>query len=356
MNVVGVSINIRAIGNSAIRTIWLARAAVDTKIGHNIGRHFSSPLSVFLHSDMSFTSPPAAAYCSLVNQASASQLVLYNASAYPPLAFPPNSVWVWRGQKWTEVNNPAVATRTNASFAYLGSSVMLFGGQNPSDVFADQENFDGQNWSQIPGNPPFGSPSARAKAMATYLSGPNQVLMFGGAMQNTSLLETWTLNPSSNVWSGPHTLSQPPWRILASLAANSATAIMFGGVVNTGGPVLGDVWAFTNNAWSQLNTTNTPPARMGHAMAFDQSRNQFVLFGGEDANGNLLSDTWIFNLQTLTWEELLPQVFPSGRTGASFCYDSTRGNSILWGGLTANGLSQETFIWNGNLWQLVQGI
>ena len=56
--------------------------------------------------------------------------------------------------------------------------------------------------------------------------------------------------------------------------------------------------------WSLVQTAgNTPAARQGHNLVFDDQSNQLVLFGGVDAGGLRLNDVWLFNITSRTWTE-----------------------------------------------------
>jgi len=43
--------------------------------------------------------------------------------------------------------------------------------------------------------------------------------------------------------------------------------------------------------WMQIQDIG-PPARMNHAMTYDEKRDSIVLFGGADQNTTRLGDTW----------------------------------------------------------------
>src|SRR5262245_11019084 len=75
--------------------------------------------------------------------------------------------------------------------------------------------------------------------------------------------------------------------------------VVFGGILGpiNGGTALGDTWEWDGQKWIPVATgdpsvTTHPSARSGVAMAFDAKRQKVVLFGGKDAQGNTLGDTW----------------------------------------------------------------
>ena len=61
-----------------------------------------------------------------------------------------------------------------------------------------------------------------------------------------------------------------------------------------GDPVL-QLWSWgSSGTWVRIPTAGGPSFRTGFGLAFDQLRRTLVLFGGRDAAGTPLSDTWIW--------------------------------------------------------------
>ena len=58
---------------------------------------------------------------------------------------------------------------------------------------------------------------------------------------------------------------------------------------------LGDTWTWNGTTWTQQYPTTSPPARDGASMAYDPGTGQLVLFGGDDASGGNLNDTWVYS-------------------------------------------------------------
>ncbi len=108
--------------------------------------------------------------------------------------------------------------------------------------------------------------------------------------------------------------------------------------------------------WQQLFPPTSPPARTDHAMAYDTARGVAVLFGGY-INGIAQEDTWEWDSATLTWTERFPAHRPPPRFGAALAYDEARGVYVLFGGV--NSLAQEyndSWEWDGNDWtQMLPG-
>ncbi|MCA8974232.1 MAG: hypothetical protein KDC98_05890 [Planctomycetes bacterium] len=114
-------------------------------------------------------------------------------------------------------------------------------------------------------------------------------------------------------------------------------------------PVAGThVWA--SGAWSDVTPSGQPPARFGHAMAFDATRGTIILWGGQLA-GTVRDDaTWEWN--GVGWTQLAPATVPVARFNHGLAADAT-GRLIGFGGNTATGLSGETWAWDNGDWTLL---
>ena len=81
--------------------------------------------------------------------------------------------------------------------------------------------------------------------------------------------------------------------------------------------------------WLLFN--GSPGARDQHVMAYDEKRPQVVLFGGEDSNGKLLNDTWVWDGSS--WTKETPAHSPSVRLAPAMAYDENHQLTVLFGGL-----------------------
>ncbi len=101
-------------------------------------------------------------------------------------------------------------------------------------------------------------------------------------------------------------------------------------------------------AWTQRSPTGAPSARYGHAMAFDASRGETVLFGGITAGNSFPDDTWLWS--NGGWSHRPPGGGISGRIYHAMAYDSARGRPVLYGGQTNNTTFTDTWEWLGLGW------
>lgn len=96
---------------------------------------------------------------------------------------------------------------------------------------------------------------------------------------------------------------------------------------------LGAIAPASPNTWTDLEPTgDLPPARSGHALAYDPTAGKAFLFGGEDVHA-WYNDTWAYDCAGNAWTDQAPVGdVPSGRSWISMAYDPVGGKVILFGG------------------------
>jgi hypothetical protein len=118
-------------------------------------------------------------------------------------------------------------------------------------------------------------------------------------------------------------------------ASNWNCMVMFGGY---NGSTLGDTWSLTTSfpgvQWTQMFVQGAISPRQSHAMAFDQRRDRLVVFGGADANGQFLGDTWELAPAAFGWQwiQRTPTQSPPRRWQHKMDYDPARGVVVMTGG------------------------
>jgi hypothetical protein len=212
--------------------------------------------------------------------------------------------------------------------------------------------------------------------------GSNEVvLMDTGAYPGVSnfLNETWTFNGTDWTNTGTTLIDANgplPGRINMVMAYDGYNVMLYGGqgdsstvgylsdtwtwngtawskkspaTVPFGRNFKNDTWSFNGTTWTQLNPATSPSARAGHCMAYDQTNNVWVLFGGMNEYYRL-PETWTFN--GTTWTQAAPATSPSGLTWAQMCWDTQSGRILLFGGYSAtdNFAAADTWSWNGTTW------
>jgi len=117
----------------------------------------------------------------------------------------------------------------------------------------------------------------------------------------------------------------------------------------------GTTFRWSNNSWQSL-PASTPP-HGGFRVAYDESRQRVVGFGGAVTPFNLSSETWEWDGRN--WTQLSPATTPPGRTNHAMAYDRSTGRVVMFGGETSvvptRSLSNETWVWDGTDWTLSAG-
>lgn len=242
---------------------------------------------------------------------------------------------------------PAVAGHAMAYDSQRGRTV-VFGGVSPAAVFGVTWEWDGSAWALMATT----GPTARYGHRMAYDSQRGRTVLFGGYDGPPSLIfnrDTWEWDGST--WTLMATTG-PPGRISHAMAYDSqrGRTVLFGG-----DPITSDTWEWNGSTWTLMATTG-PSARRTHAMAYDSHRGRTVLVGGMD---NLLvypGDTWEWDGST--WMQQAGSG-PSTRDSPAVAYDSQRRRTVLFGGHVFNPsppysvAMSDTWEWDGSSWALV---
>lgn len=233
---------------------------------------------------------------------------------------------------------PALATQPTArlysdmAFEASTGRMVLCAGQGPSGPRNDTWTFDGSTWTNHGAS---ATVTPRAQPALCYAPGIGTVLFGGGIYPNTYHNDTWLF--SGTQWLATPIFGAPPSRMGHDMvwASSWNCMVMFGGY---NGSTLGDTWCLTASfpgvQWTQMFVQGAIPPRNGHAMAFDQRRNRVVAFGGGDANGQFLGDTWELVPAMLGWQwiQRTPTQSPPRRWQHRMDYDPARGVVVMTGG------------------------
>jgi hypothetical protein len=107
----------------------------------------------------------------------------------------------------------------------------------------------------------------------------------------------------------------------------------------------------------------TPPARTGAAIVYDQATGRLVMFGGKIPNpaapavgqvvpGAVTDETWTWD--GTRWARLAPPAKPPARENALIAYDAARRQVVLYGGGLGTTLQDQelhdTWTWDGRTW------
>ena len=252
--------------------------------------------------------------------------------------------WSFSNGSWSLIAASNLAgLRDSHGMAYdtARNKVVVFGG-----YLADVIELTGNAWAQAIRVDWPDPEDAHSMAVDTDR---NAVFLYGGGA-----LETWELTPSIPAWSY-YTFSGPNERTGAAVAFEPSRhkVLLFGGsqfVLGTAGAKLGDTWEWSrgpNYGWTNVTPAVSPVARDDHAMTYDVDDAYPILFGGHDANGTPLGDTWLWT--GTTWYNATAAGGPSPRFGAAMTYDIKRGVVVLFGGDDGARKLNDVWEWNGTV-------
>lgn len=229
----------------------------------------------------------------------------------------------------------------------------------------------------------IGQPSARAGAAGAFDINLGCSLLFGGATNNTfSLANDLSLRCANRTWSANiPTATTPPARAYSAMGyygGSTKKVFLFGGYVNPaqqGDPaVSNDLWradlSCSNSAdattcsanWTKITPNNQgPSARFLHGMAWDGSK--LLVFGGIDAGGTGLRDTWAYNADSNSWTQLSSNNFGGsfGLYGAASTtiVDGSNRTVYVSGGYNkpkgGGSFTNDVYRWSGSFWEDVHG-
>jgi len=182
-----------------------------------------------------------------------------------------------------------------------------------------------------------------------YDAARQQVVLFAGfdLQSNTFSNETWIWDGFT--WTQRFPATSPPARNSHAIAydATRQQVVLFGGSVV--GTISADTWVWDGVNWTQKFPATRPSARLHTAMTYDVARQQVVLFGGGPGAPIGFADTWVWD--GTNWTQKFPATSPPGRGLHRMAYDIVRGQIVLFGA-TPDGITffNDTWVWDGTTW------
>src|SRR5262245_46731982 len=228
--------------------------------------------------------------------------------------------------------------------------LLVTGGESPSG-----EDMHSDTWALPLDAPPAWTqpvpdparPRIRWGAGDAYDAARNRMLLFAGIGSYSGFYgETWELDlASAPHWAPVATQGSPPSaRYFPATAWDDARDqfLIFGG--NQGGSAgLADLWALsfasTPPAWSQVIAPGpNPPGRLKSNFVYDPPRDRFLLLLGEHDNNQLLNDVWELRLTPApAWRLLTPSGSPpAARADAMVARDPGHDRLLVFGGMTSS--------------------
>lgn len=308
--------------------------------------------------------------------------------------FSDGGTWEFNGSAWSRVQFsglPGDRLATSIVYNPLRRRTVMFGGILGLTAQNDVLEWDGRTWTRrsITVRPGARSGHAAvwdsARGVMEVLGGQSSPLMYGAlelgptawtqpvlegpaspmrplnydALNRRTLVYDmdwarfrWTLwSWSGSAWAQVTPAgATPPFRDYTAMATDlSGNTLIFGGL--TGSTPQSDAWVLRTDRWEALAAAG-PEARYGAAMTYDSLRRRFVLFGGARmANGGqLVNDTWVFDLGASAWTRLEPAHRPEAREFHAMCYDPDRDRVVMLGGGWSGSPGRPTWEFDGTDW------
>jgi hypothetical protein len=144
---------------------------------------------------------------------------------------------------------------------------------------------------------------------------------------------------------GPKGTALPQPRADMAMAPDrNGNIVMFGGYDGNYVNMPADTWTWDGLAWTEQHPTSHPVGRCCHGMAYDEARQQTVLFGGTDFHGEF-EDTWTWDGKN--WTKQHPGHSPPGASSFALVYDSARQQVLAFMGI---GIDAAPWAWDGSDW------
>jgi TIR domain/Galactose oxidase, central domain len=239
----------------------------------------------------------------------------------------PVEVWAYdpAANTWTEIkptgDTPPPA-RSDFAMNYDPETqqLIVFGGTSyPSTMASDGDwvnyptastwAFDtvSHTWKELK---PLGTwPPARLEGATAYDPVSKRLILFGGVGEQAALGDTWAYNPAINTWQELKPEGSPPARSTKMVYDPVTKRMLIFGGPDPEGKLSNDLWAYdpAANTWTELKPGGTlPPKRMGFGIAYDDSRRQIIMFGGQNNEGTrFFNDSWAYDPVANTWSEIV---------------------------------------------------
>lgn len=258
---------------------------------------------------------------------------------------------------WIDLSNvgPASPSRAFAAMAYHPPSqkLVLFGGEMPpgntSGYNDDTWTWNGSVWTL---ETPASSPPASYGGGMAYHAASGKLVLFTGFAAVTN--ETWTWDGSDWTHETPVVSPGDAWTVMYEFTVAEhpadSTVVLFGGIY-IGDDNSDDTWTWDGSNWTLETPASSPSPRRHASMAYDSTRDEIVLYGGETGGfATVYDDTWIWNGSN--WTEQFPVDDPGPRCWQLMGDYPNRETVFFFGGVTGSpfGTHGDTWEWDGTNW------
>lgn len=174
-------------------------------------------------------------------------------------------------------------------------------------------------------------PGPSARIYHPMVSDGERLYVFGGLTRHgwgPGLTDAWAYTPADATWE-PLGAPEPGEVGHPAYDAESDRFIML--------DFDGETWAYDPgaDAWEHRKPSKSPSARCGERTVYDSQSDRVVLYGGFACTGPSdpgLDDTWTYDYNSDTWQQMTPDRSPPGRMFHGMVYDAASDRTVVWGG------------------------
>ncbi len=213
--------------------------------------------------------------------------------------------------------------------AWTGTRMVVWGGRNSGGLLADGALYDpvAQQWTPLATT---GVIEPRQDAVGLWTG--SQFLVWGG-LGTSGELGTGARLPltggaAPGAWSAMDTTGAPSARVGHSAVWTGQRMIVWGGHSGSVFRATGASYDPNLDSWQSLTSVNAPSARSGHVAVW--TGEEMLVFGGRDAGGDVATGA-AYNPAKGTWRPLSASGGPVARRDASAVWTGTE--LLVFGGL-----------------------
>jgi hypothetical protein len=244
-----------------------------------------------------------------------------------------SDTWAWDGASWERLAGGYPIDRSGAAIASVALGVFLHGGRTTGITGELYEMGDALWIAKETG------PARQFGCLAADEAGT--AVQFGGLGPSGASGETWRYRFTEG-WTlrTPGSAPSPRWRHGCARDEARGVVVLHGGAGAAG--ALDDTWEWSGGAWSSKSGASPPRENHVVALVWDALRGRVLLVGAGDYS------TAVWEWDGAAWRATPMEGFPAPALRERFgaAYDRLRGRLVLFGGMDAQG---ETL---GDTWEL----
>ncbi len=283
--------------------------------------------------------PPAGGFSQMAYDTNAKLVILYGGiSGYwaDPSSSKPET-WTYDPVKnrWTKMSPAIHPTVSQGGYMVYDSkadrTILSIGGTSLETWAYDLKK---DTWTRL-----ADGPRLLAGQRLAYDAESDRTILFGGMVlpEWEMVDETWAYDYNANTWTNMQPFKHPTDRNFVGMVYDSkADRVVLWGDWSTrwyNEALDNAVWTYdyNTNTWQKFDhrKTEAPWIRDYNMLAYDEVADKIITYGGYWFGND---ETWVYDLNTDTWEQMLPATNPGPLSTYSMVYVRDINKTILFGG------------------------